>query len=69
MKNSSQIKPWHIVLFAVAVVLVLWQVFGYYREKQRLHGEYRLPPPGANLTPQMQPRGAAPGQPMQPGSR
>ncbi|GIV20635.1 MAG: hypothetical protein KatS3mg023_2386 [Armatimonadota bacterium] len=70
MKNSGQIKPWHIVLFVLAIVLVLWQALGYYREKQqRLHGEYRMPPPGASLTPQMQPRAGTPGQPAQPGVR
>jgi hypothetical protein len=65
MKNSNQIKPWHIVLFVVAIVLVVWQVFGYYyREKQQLHGEYRMPPPGTNLPPQMQPRAPSPGSNM-----
>lgn len=54
MKNTGQLKPWHIILFVIAVVLVAWQVFSYQREKQRLHGEYRLPP-GVSDNPQMQP--------------
>lgn len=54
MKNTGQIKPWHIVVFVLAIVLVAWQVFSYQREKQRLHGEYRLPP-GVGNSPQTQP--------------
>jgi len=34
MKNN-QLKPWHIILFTVAILLVIWQVFGVVREKHK----------------------------------
>jgi len=37
MKNN-QLKPWHIILFTVAILLVMWQVFGVVREKRRQGG-------------------------------
>jgi len=33
--KDSQLKPWHIILFTVAILLVLWQLFGVVREKRR----------------------------------
>ncbi|MDW8322176.1 MAG: hypothetical protein RMM08_12530 [Armatimonadota bacterium] len=57
MKSSSQLQPWHYILFAVAIVLVLWQVMGYVLQKRKQstgtyrQGEVYVSP---QLTPQQQ---------------
>lgn len=33
---TSEIKPWHIILFTIAILLVMWQLFGYIKEKRRM---------------------------------
>lgn len=35
MNTKSQLQPWHYILFAVALVLVLWQVTGYVMQKRK----------------------------------
>lgn len=57
--NSSQIKPWHIILFTIAILFVMWQVFGQVKQRRmtqtQWQGErYTRPelPPGA--PPQLQ---------------
>ncbi|MEJ5253506.1 MAG: hypothetical protein HPY54_12065 [Chthonomonadetes bacterium] len=49
--QSNQIKPWHIILFTVAILLVLWQAFGYVREKRRQSSATYQAGPGPNITP------------------
>lgn len=36
MKREGQLKAWHIVLFAIAILLVLWQAFGYVKERRKM---------------------------------
>lgn len=56
MKNGNQIKPWHIILFTIAIILVMWQAFSYYREtKIRSRGTY-VAGPGPNITPYTPPQ-------------
>lgn len=36
MKNTgSQVKPWHIILFTLALLLVIWQAFSYVQQKRQ----------------------------------
>lgn len=51
LQKNSQVKPWHIILFALAIIVVMWQAFSYYREqKRRSQGTY-IAGPGPNITP------------------
>lgn len=55
MKTSSQLQPWHYILFTVAVVLVLWQVFGYVQQKRKQStGVYN--PGQVNISPHLSPQ-------------
>ncbi len=33
--QQSQIKPWHIILFTLAIILVMWQAFAYVKQRQQ----------------------------------
>lgn len=54
--QSNQIKPWHIILFAVAIILVMWQVFGYVKEQRRQSSATYQAGQGPNITPYTPPQ-------------
>ncbi len=39
--SQSQIKPWHIIVFTLAVILVMWQAFAYMKQRQAQKTEWR----------------------------
>lgn len=42
MRNTgSQMKPWHIILFTIAIVVVMWQAFSYVQQKRKTQTVFR----------------------------
>ncbi|MGC8784755.1 MAG: hypothetical protein ACP5RN_10290 [Armatimonadota bacterium] len=54
--KGNQIKPWHIILFTVAIVLVLWQAFGYVQERRKQSQATYQAGSGPNITPYTPPQ-------------
>jgi hypothetical protein len=51
-KEESPLKPWHIALIALAVIVVLWQAFGYVSEQRRQNdAKYDAGAPGIPAPP------------------
>lgn len=50
--SESTVKPWHIIVIAIALILVLWRVSAYVGEQRRLSDVHYDPgKPGVPIIP------------------